>query len=43
MLTDIKEKLLLLPVVFVVKVDLHLCDYLLLCFLKDYFLSFSRV
>jgi hypothetical protein len=42
MLRDIKEYLLLLPVI--IDVNLCLCGYLLLVLLKqDYFLAFSRV
>ena len=43
MLRDIKEKSLLLPVILLLEMELCLCGYLLLCWLKDYFLVFSRV
>ena len=45
MLIEIKEKYLLLPVIFVVFLKFGFCSYgyLLLGLLKDYFLAFSRV
>jgi hypothetical protein len=41
-LRDIKENELLFPVIFVVRVGILFCGYLLLGLLKDYFLAFSR-
>jgi hypothetical protein len=43
MLRDIKEKLLLLPVIFVVRGVILLVWLSSLGLLKDYFLNFSRV
>ena len=40
-LRDIKEKYVLLPI-FVVRVGIVSCGYLLSGLLKDYFLAFSR-
>jgi hypothetical protein len=42
-LTDIKERRLLLPVIFVRGGNYVFCGYLLFGLLKDYFLGFSRV
>ena len=42
-LRDIKEKLLLLPVIFFLVVELCLCGYLILGLLKTYVLAFSTV
>ena len=41
-LRDIKEKPLLLPVILLLELRFCSCGYLLLSYLKDYFLVFSR-